>query len=699
MDTKLKNLTRKWYLKGLACLIITGCVIVAALILKDNEEYFNMDTCYAKNYENSNMFFNNISHYLYNIKVVETNDSIEAIEAGIYEEEIKDWLGNPYEQWVRNKGRIQITVFEDGDYSYIYTDEMGDEKSDLTFEAFAKEYPKLIEEAKKAIIQNAVKSYKDAEKEIAREERFVYEAVEERYHAQMVQKYSAYPIYGYATPHGEIESNSSNLEYAFLNHPIENKEIFVAVSPEFYNQMEKQWQKQRTVTLDVLNTLLILFAVSFVMILYLTIVTGRKPDKNSVHFYPLDQIWSEIIFTVAFFSTACLGGIGREYGYTLGDTSCPYWMTYVLIIAAIILLGIVVECFLSQVRRLKAHRFLDGFICIRIVKKLAAIVKGVFRRGRLSRKAVLAAVILTAASATIVGAPFVLLLLLFLIYKYIGDFTEILEGTKKIKEGWLTYKIEVKNKESVFGDLAEDINSISQGLEASVANELRSERMKSELISNVSHDLKTPLTSIVTYVDLLKQEEIANDTAKDYIGVIDRKAQRLTVLTNDLFEAAKASSGDMPVNLEKVDLNAIIRQALGEFDERLNAANLEVRPHFLEKEAFILADGRLTWRVLDNLISNVVKYAQNNSRVYMEVEERENEITFTMKNISANELNIPAEELMERFKRGDDSRNSEGSGLGLNIANSLISLQHGSFVVKIDGDLFKVSFSLPKIKQ
>lgn len=285
-----------------------------------------------------------------------------------------------------------------------------------------------------------------------------------------------------------------------------------------------------------------------------------------------------------------------------------------------------------------------------------------------------------------------------MINKYISDFIEICEGAKKIRNGDLNYKI-IVNKEGELGQLADDINQISQGLENAVSNEIRSERLKSELISNVSHDLKTPLTSIVTYVDLLKQEEINNEAANGYIDVIERKAKRLTELTNDLFEAAKASSGAMPVEIEKIDWNAIIRQGLGEFDEKLNAASLEMRVKLLEKPAYISADGRLLWRVFDNLMGNVVKYALENSRVYINLEDEETYIHFAMKNISAYELNIPADELMERFKRGDESRNSEGSGLGLSIANSLIDLQKGIFEISIDGDLFRVDIWMPKWRE
>ena len=277
-----------------------------------------------------------------------------------------------------------------------------------------------------------------------------------------------------------------------------------------------------------------------------------------------------------------------------------------------------------------------------------------------------------------------------------GDFISICEGVEQIRDGKLSHQIKIKNKGGELEKLAENINEISQGLENAVSSELRSERLKSELISNVSHDLKTPLTSIVTYVDLLKQEEIDNDVAKDYIEVIDRKSKRLTVLTNDLFEAAKASSGDMPVNIETLDLNALVRQALGEFDEKLENAQLNIRLTLPEQPSHVKADGRLSWRVIDNLLNNVVKYAQKGSRVYIEVKDLGNTFGFIIKNISECELNIPSDELIERFKRGDESRNSEGSGLGLNIANSLIDLQKGSFRIAIDGDLFKAEFELPK---
>ncbi len=226
-------------------------------------------------------------------------------------------------------------------------------------------------------------------------------------------------------------------------------------------------------------------------------------------------------------------------------------------------------------------------------------------------------------------------------------------------------------------------------------SEIKSERLKTELITNVSHDIRTPLTSIITYVDLLKVE---NDPEKmaEYIEVLDQKSKRLKHLTDDLFEAAKASSGSMPVQLERIDIVSLLTQGIGEMDEKIEASALNFKLSYPTEKVYVKADGKLLWRSVENLFSNIFKYAQPASRVYIDVEDLGNEILVIFKNISAYELNISADELMERFKRGDESRSSQGSGLGLSIAESLIHIQHGKFLVQVDGDLFKAMIYLPK---
>ncbi|MES9682110.1 sensor histidine kinase [Gottfriedia acidiceleris] len=219
--------------------------------------------------------------------------------------------------------------------------------------------------------------------------------------------------------------------------------------------------------------------------------------------------------------------------------------------------------------------------------------------------------------------------------------------------------------------------------------------MKTELITNVSHDIRTPLNSIITYVDLLKKEK---DPIKvqEYVEVLDQKSQRLKLLTDDLFEAAKASSGTIPVHLERIDILSLLTQGLGEVNAKVEALDLTFKINHPQNKLYVAADGKLLWRSVENLLSNIFKYALRGSRVYIDIEDMGNDILLTFKNISAYELNISADELMERFKRGDESRNSQGSGLGLSIAKSLIEIQKGQFSIQVDGDLFKAMIRLPK---
>ena len=240
---------------------------------------------------------------------------------------------------------------------------------------------------------------------------------------------------------------------------------------------------------------------------------------------------------------------------------------------------------------------------------------------------------------------------------------------------------------------AEDLNAIGVGMNKAVEQRLKSERLKTELITNVSHDIKTPLTSIVNYVDLLKKEELS-PVAEEYVSVLDRQANRLKKLTEDLVEASKASTGNITVNLEPIVVNEIIHQAIGDYDEKLAAGKLEVIVNTYEGNLMALADGRLLWRVLDNLLSNVCKYAMAGTRVYVDLSARDGKVLLSMKNISRDPLNISADELMERFVRGDASRHTEGSGLGLNIARSFMDLMGGGFNLSVDGDLFKAELTL-----
>ena len=263
-------------------------------------------------------------------------------------------------------------------------------------------------------------------------------------------------------------------------------------------------------------------------------------------------------------------------------------------------------------------------------------------------------------------------------------------GGEKIAAGDLGYYVDTRYLFWDFKRHGENLNSISQGMSKAVDERMKSERLKTELITNVSHDIKTPLTSIINYVDLIKKEDIENKTLQEYISVLDRQSARLKKLTEDLVEASKASTGNMDVNRVRTEIGILLTQTVGEYEEKLKENDLELILKKPDDEIFIMADGRLLWRVFDNLMNNICKYAQPSTRAYINLDTEDHQAVITFRNISKYPLNISSDELLDRFIRGDSSRNTEGSGLGLSIAKSLTELQHGTLDLYVDGDLFKV---------
>ena len=274
-------------------------------------------------------------------------------------------------------------------------------------------------------------------------------------------------------------------------------------------------------------------------------------------------------------------------------------------------------------------------------------------------------------------------------------FGTLLESTKRMSKGDLETKVEDKLLLGSFKEYATHLNALADVAVEAARKQMKSERMKAELVTNVSHDIKTPLTSIINYVDLLQKAETPEESAQ-YLEVLDRQSQRLKKLIDDLMEMSKAATGNMAVELAAVDPVEAVNQALGEFSDKLAAA--ELTPIFQAPEASlrIMADGRLTWRVLSNLLSNAVKYALPGTRLYVDITQVDRKVLISLKNISREQLNVNSEELMERFVRGDASRNTEGSGLGLNIARNLMELQKGQLQLLVDGDLFKVTLIFPE---
>ncbi|MFR2300139.1 MAG: sensor histidine kinase, partial [Clostridium paraputrificum] len=248
----------------------------------------------------------------------------------------------------------------------------------------------------------------------------------------------------------------------------------------------------------------------------------------------------------------------------------------------------------------------------------------------------------------------------------------------------------------LFNTLKGELEKIQSGFKKAVEEEVKSQRLKTELISNVSHDLKTPLTSIITYVDLLKNENVTEEERKSYIETIERKSERLKNLIEDLFEMSKATSKNIQLNIVEVDIVELMKQTQFELSDKIEESSLKFKWNLPNEKVIIKLDSQKTFRVFENLLMNIVKYAMPNSRVFIDIINEEDKVSIVLKNMSANEMDFTAEEIVERFARGDRSRNTEGSGLGLAISKSFVELQGGSFKIEIDGDLFKVKIDFNK---
>ena len=287
----------------------------------------------------------------------------------------------------------------------------------------------------------------------------------------------------------------------------------------------------------------------------------------------------------------------------------------------------------------------------------------------------------------------------FFVLKIVYQMEVLQEHARKMAEGNLESQADISKMYWEFKKHGAYLNQIGEGMASAVNERIKSERFKTELITNVSHDIKTPLTSIINYVDLLKKEEITQPKAQEYIEVLERQSARLKKLIEDLMEASKASTGNIAVELELCDINILLTQTIGEFEEKLNSKELSLVIDQSLENIFIMADNRHIWRIFDNLMNNICKYGQPGTRVYINIEATEKEVTIIFRNTSGYQLNISSDELLERFVRGDSSRHTEGSGLGLSIAQNLAELMGGSLKLHVDGDLFKVILAFPRVEQ
>ncbi len=442
-------------------------------------------------------------------------------------------------------------------------------------------------------------------------------------------------------------------------------------------------------------------AMCIVIYSYLFISVGHRTDTKNIKIAGINNIPADVLSVIVFFIYFYgIWLLTELYGLVITVALGSVILIALYFVALWYLMSITVQ---AKAKQLFKHTFL--YWIFKQLKKFGGIVKHIYKNFDTVYKV-----------ALVMGVFWVFILIFMGINAYENDnliigfivisavvsiiiilaaiaFQRVKRGGERIVKGDLDNKIDTTYMFGDIKDFAESLNNINQGLQCAIDGKMRSERFKTELITNVSHDIKTPLTSIVNYVDLIKKEDCDNEKINEYIEVLDRQSNRLKKLIEDLVEASKASTGNLSVELTRCNLSVLINQSVGEFSEKLEAKDLRVVQTIENQDICIMADGRRLWRVFDNLLNNICKYAMSGTRVYIDLICDGGRAVITFRNISELPINVSADELTERFVRGDRSRNTEGSGLGISIAKSLTELQNGIFEIITDGDLFKAKLT------
>ena len=545
-------------------------------------------------------------------------------------------------------------------------------------------------------------------------------------------------FYLIARPDDATQSNISWYYMPFDDGPIDEYNvrsttyplgtvIRVCVTSEQAAQYQEIWSAQKNTFAHTIYIVLTLTAAALALFVYLLFVTGRRPEDEEVHFATIDRLPVEVNVVLFWSVLGTAAGLNIALMSELlsgsGDLSFLLLPSILFFVAAF---AFALELTLLLVRLLKAGSLARRSWCIRAFRwsfnKIGVLCTGTWHGlGRLRlafTKAILGnyktrnvvllftaysvvLAFLAAAFAGVGGSFFAFVLGVgwflaagYFLIRRIDGFDRIVAALQKMRGGDLSFRL-TDMPEGVFAAMAEDINSLGDGMQAAVQNEIRAERMKTELITNVSHDLKTPLTSILSYSDLLLQLELTPEEANDYAKIIHQKGLRLKNLTSDLFDISKVRSGVEQMNCERLDAATLVRQALAEQEKAIQASGLALKVTLPEKELPIRADGRKMSRVLENLIGNCVKYSLHGTRVFISLAECDGQAVLEVKNTANYEMDFAPDEITERFVRGDAARSTEGSGLGLAIAKSYTEACGGAFEVTVDGDLFKVRISFP----
>ena len=682
-DIKLRNISHALITKVLVFLIAIACLTGTAKVIINME----LDEVHLSSINQDN-YFESIAF------ADESYSLISSLAQLIGQYKSEEYILSGKALTKQDTTEIEAQLYDDFQYSSKYNPNLTEvEYRRLFQEAYADE----IQSEKEERMRQQVRVFYRLLNTLETSEGIVYYASDgehvfsnsELNKKEQFTSFDAYMLFGNYQQKLYPKEMKKGKYLDYITQEIDNLNpktdvIYMAYKESYLQQKVQEWEENKAVAKRYLNEFIIYIAGFLASFAYLIMIIGRTSFKDKeVHLQVFDKLYNDVNIVIV----GCL---------------IAMWVALIIevlhdmyILLTIPILIIVLRMILSLVKHIKNRSLLQHTLIYQMLKKVFMAIKHVFDNGSMAVKIVLLVIgYPLVVVATFFMFPITLGLAAWFALKKVKAFNRIKEGVEQIKNGDLQHRIEIDGK-GEFSQLAANINSITDGLKKSVNSEIKSERLKTELITNVSHDIRTPLTSIITYVDLLKIEKDPELIA-EYIDVLDQKSKRLKHLTDDLFEAAKASSGTMPVQLERIDIVSLLKQGIGEMDEKIEASALNFKLAHPTEKVYVKADGKLLWRSIENLFSNIFKYALPASRVYIDVEDLGHELLVTFKNISAYELNISADELMERFTRGDESRSSQGSGLGLSIAESLIHLQHGKFLVQVDGDLFKVMIYLPK---
>lgn len=468
--------------------------------------------------------------------------------------------------------------------------------------------------------------------------------------------------------------------------------FYFAYDEQSMGEYEVFWRDCRLYMTSQITFIVLLLLPAGAAFIWLLVTCGRKPGDDKLHMLPIDRLWTEVIVAALACSIAlCILPYGAIFGTLLYlNWAAEIYMINMLIALFLVGIAIAIAALLSLVRLLKAHRFWRNSLCWKVIRwllrpafRLWDLLRSFFdQRAFAGYPAIVALQKRQKVFIIVLGATLATLMLLSLVAEDFASFFFIIFATVGI--GIVTYWHLSSTKELY--------KTITQGVDESLIEQMKSERTKTALITNVSHDLKTPLTSIITYIDLLQKEELG-EAARDYVTILAQKSERLKSIVSDLFDLSKSAAGSIPLEMEKLDMHRLLEQTLADMQDKISASDLVVKTRFPESELYIFSDGKKLYRVFQNLIDNALKYSMPGSRIYVSLAKEDGKAVACVRNTSSYEMEFTPEEILQRFYRGDKSRSGDGSGLGLSIAESFTRACGGDFQLDIDGDLFKVTIS------